>query len=192
MIERDLEAVEDVPPRFCLAQLELGPPAHHLAAELDKGVDELDELQDFRPATDDRQHDDAEAGLELCVLVQVVEDDLSNLATLQVDDDAKPVAIRLVADVRDALDGFLAHELGNALDQPCLVDLIGNLVDDDRRAIAFLGNLDLRLRAHDDSAATGQICLLNPHSADDVAAGGEVGALDQLEELALLLGQRRR
>ena len=130
--------------------------------------------------------------LQLRVLVQVVEDDLSNLAALQVDDDAEPVAIRFVANVRDALDGFLAHELGDALDQPCLVDLIGNLVDDDRRAIALLGNLDLRLRAHDDSAATGQIRLLNPHAADDVAAGGKVGALDQLEQLPLFLGKRRR
>ena len=61
-----------------------------------------------------------------------------HLAALQIDDDAHAVAIRLVADVGDALDRLLAHELGDALDQPRLVDLVRDLGDDDRRAVALL------------------------------------------------------
>ena len=41
MIERDLQAFEDVRARFGLAQLELGPPPHDLAAELDEVLDDL-------------------------------------------------------------------------------------------------------------------------------------------------------
>ena len=124
--------------RLGLAQLELGAPADDLAPELDEVVDQLDERQHLRAAADDRQHDDAEAGLQLRVLVEVVEDDLADLAALQVDDDAHAVAVGFVADVGDALDRLLAHQVGDALDQPRLVDLIRNRVDDDRRAVALL------------------------------------------------------
>ena len=80
--------------------------------------------QHLRPAADDGQHDDAEAALQRGVLVEIVEDDLADLAALQVDDDAHAVAIGFVADVGDAFDRLLAHQLGDALDQPRLVDLV--------------------------------------------------------------------
>ena len=117
---------EDVAARFRLPQLELGPAAHDLAPELDEGVDHLDERQHLRPPADDRQHDDAEAALQRGVLVQVVEDDLADLAALQVDDDPHAVAIRFVADVGNAFDGLLAHQFRDPLDQLRLVDLVGN------------------------------------------------------------------
>jgi hypothetical protein len=109
MIERDLEPFEDMPARFGLAQLELGTPTDDLAPELDEVVEQLEQRQHPRPASDNRQHDDAEAGLQLRVLVEIVEDDLANLATLEVDRDAQPVAIGLVANVGDAFDGLVAH-----------------------------------------------------------------------------------
>ena len=118
---------EDVGAGLGLAQLELDPPADHLAAELDEVLDHLEQRQHPRPAGDDRQHDDAEGLLELGVLVEVVEDDLADLAALQLDDDAHAVAVGLVADVGNALDGLVADQVGDALDQLGLVDLVGDL-----------------------------------------------------------------
>ena len=109
VIERDLEALEDVGPRLGLAQLELGAPADHLAAELDEVLEHLEQRQHPRPAADDRQHDDAEGRLQLRVLVEVVQDDVGHLAALQLDDDAHAVAIRFVAQVGDAFDDLLVH-----------------------------------------------------------------------------------
>ena len=43
-----------------------------------------------------------------------------------------------------------------------------------------------------DRAAAGQIGLLDAVPPDDVAAGGEVGPWHEFEQLALLLGKRRR
>ena len=43
VIERDLEAFEDMGPRLGLAQLELGPAADHLAAELDEVLDDVEQ-----------------------------------------------------------------------------------------------------------------------------------------------------
>ena len=58
------------------------------------------------------------------VLVEVVENDLRHFAALQLDDDPHAVAIGFVAQVGDALDGLLAHQIGDPLDQLRLVDLI--------------------------------------------------------------------
>src|ERR1043165_7781248 len=192
VIERDLQPFEDVAARLGLAQLELGPASDNLPAELDEVVDQLDQRQHLRPPADDGERDDAEAALQRGVLVQVVEDDVADLAAFQVDDDAQPVAIRFVANVGNALDRLFAYQLRDALNQLRLVDLIRNRVDDDRRAFALLRDFDFGLRAHDDHAATGEIGLLNPLLADDVAAGGEVGTRHELEKLPLLLRQRRR
>ena len=176
VIERNLQAFENVPARFRLAQLELGSPANDLSAELDEALDQLQQRQHLRPPADDREHDDAERRLQLRVLVQVVQHDVAELAALQIDDDPHAVAIGFVANVRDAFNGLGVDQLRDVLDQALLVDLIRNRGDDDGRAIALLRDLDLGLRAHDDRAAAGEVRLLDAVAADDVAAGGEVGA----------------
>ena len=84
--------------------------------------------------------------LQLGVLVEIVEDDLRNLAAAQLDHDAHAVAVGLVAKVGDALDGLLAHQLGDLLEQPGLVDLIRDLGDDDGELVALLALLDLDAR----------------------------------------------
>ena len=61
VIERDPQAFEDVRARFGLAQLELDPAAHDLAAELDELLEDLEQVEHARPPADDGEHDDAEA-----------------------------------------------------------------------------------------------------------------------------------
>ena len=58
------------------------------------------------------------------------------LAALELDDDAHAVAVGLVAQVGDALDPLVAHQVGDLLDQLRLVDLVGDLGDDDRLSLA--------------------------------------------------------
>ena len=80
MIERDLEAFEDVGASFGLAQLELGPASDDLAPELDEVLDDLEQAEDLRAAAGDRQHDDPERRLQRRVLVEIVQDDVGHLA----------------------------------------------------------------------------------------------------------------
>jgi hypothetical protein len=65
----------------------------------------------------DRQHDRAEGGLELGVLVEVVEHDAAHRPALELDDDADAVLVGLVADVGDALDLLVVDQIGDLLDQ---------------------------------------------------------------------------
>ena len=191
-VQRDAQPLEDVGPRLGLAKLELGPAPDDLATKLDELLDELEQVQDLRPAAGDGQHDDAEGGLELRVLVEVVQDDLWHLSALQLDDDPHAVAVRLVAQVGDPLDRLLAHQVRDVLDQPLLVDLVGNLGDDDRLPVALRRHLDVGLRPYRDRPAPVAVGLHDAGSPDDDAAGGKVRAGDDAEQLAEALLARRR
>src|SRR6185503_20539937 len=124
---------------------------------------------------DQRDHVDAEGVLQLRLLVQVVEDDLGHFAALELDHHAHAGLVAFVLDVADALELLLVDELGDALEQRLLVHLIGNLVDDDRLALAAVDLLEVALGAHDDAAATGAIALADAGEAVDDPGGREVG-----------------
>jgi hypothetical protein len=78
-----------------------------------KVLEELLEIEKARLAIHQRDHVHPEAVLELRQLEEVVEDDLGDLATLQLDHRAHAGLVRLVADVRDAVDLFLARKLAD-------------------------------------------------------------------------------
>ena len=158
-VEGDLEAFQDMGAGLGLLQLEDGAAGDDLAAVVDEMADGVAQGQDLRPVVDDGQHDDAEGGLHLGLLVELVEDDLRVLVPLQLDDDAHAVAVRLVAEVGDPFDLLLPHQFGDLLDQVGLVDLVGDLGDDDRLALGLLLGLDEGPGAHLDDAAAGPVGL---------------------------------
>ena len=82
-----------------------------LAPVQQEELEELLEVEQPRLAVDERDHVHAEAVLQLRQLVQVVQDDLGDLAALELDDDAHAAAVGLVAQVGDAFELLLAHEL---------------------------------------------------------------------------------
>ena len=127
---------QDVGPLLRPRQVVARPPGDHLAAELDERLQHLLEVDDLRAAVDQRQHDDAEGRLHLGVLVELVEDDLRQLAPPQLEHHPDALAVRLVPDLRDALDPLLAAELRDLLDEARLVHLVRQLGDDDRLAPA--------------------------------------------------------
>ena len=71
-----------------------------------------------------------------------------------------------------------------------LVDLVGDLGDDDLLALAApLDLLDVHARAHDDGAAPGAVRLLDAGAPVDEARGREVGAGDEADQV--VDGRRR-
>jgi hypothetical protein len=68
-----------------------------------------------RLAVDQRHHVHAEGVLQLGLLVQVVEHHLGHFAALELDHQAHAGLVGLVADVGDAFDLLVAHQLGDAL-----------------------------------------------------------------------------
>ena len=173
-------------------QAEGRAPDDDLDLVLHPVADERVEGQRAGHAVDQGQHVGAEVGLQLGVLVEVVEHDLGHGVALEHDDQALAGAARgLVADVRDAGEATLLDQLGDLLREGVGVDLVGQLGDD--QALPVVDLLHLDDRAHDDRTAAGAVGVLDALAAQDERAGREVRALDALHErLEQLLARRLR
>ena len=102
---------------------------------------------------------------------------------LQFNDDRDAVAVRRIAQVGDVVDDALGHQFGHTLDEHGLVDLVGQLGDVDLHPVGMARVwLDIGHAAHDHTAAAGGVGVANALVTDDDAAGGEVGAFDELHQ----------
>ena len=159
--------------RAC-AQLVHRAPRHHLATVTQERFEQLLQVEDPRLAVHQGHHVHAEVVLHLRVFVQIVQDHLGQLAALELDHDAHAGLVRLVANFGDALQPLLAHQLADAHQQVRLVHLVGQLVDDDRRAVAAFQLLDVGARAQDHAPAPGAIALAHALHAVHDAVGREI------------------
>ncbi len=152
---------------------------------LDEVLDGLDDPHFAGLSVDHREQDHRETFLHLGVLEELVENDLRLGAALKFDDDAHAVAIALVADVGDVFDVFVVDQLGDALDQDRLVYLVRNFGDDDGFAV-FAESFDLGIGAHHEASAAGAVGFENSRTAVDDAGCGEIGALNEFQNLGEL------
>ena len=107
------------------------------------------------------------------MLVELVEDDLRFCAALEFDYNAHAVAIGFVAHVRDVVNCFVVYELGDALNERCLIYLVWNLCNDD--CLTSLGQvLDGCLCANCEATTPIRVRLLDSAAAIDKTAGGKV------------------
>ena len=159
-VQRLEQAAQDVRPLLGLAQPEAGAPDDDLDLVGHPVPDERVERQRARHAVDQRQHVGAEVGLQVGVLVEVVQHDLGDRVALEHDHQPLAGARRgLVADVGDAADLAVLHQVGDLLREVVRVDLVRQLGD--HQALAVLDLLDLDDRAHGDRAAAGAVRLLD-------------------------------
>ena len=176
-IERLDQTAQDVGPLVGLAQPIGGAPDDDVELVDHVQADQLVDPQGAGDAVDDREHVRAEAGLQLGVLVEVVQHHLGHGIALDLDDDAHadPVAA-LVLDVRDAGELAVADLVGDRGDEVVVVHLIGELGDDQQRAApgVFLDHDDT---AHANGSAAGRVGVVNSLRPDDQAVGGEVRPL---------------
>ena len=121
--------------------------------------------------------------MQLGQLVEVVEHHLGHFAALQFDHQAHAGLVRLVLNMADALDLLFVHQLGHALLQRLLVDLIGQLVNDDGLALALVDVLEVALGTHHHAATAGAVAFLDAVDAVDDAGRGEVGRGNDLHQL---------
>ncbi len=188
--ERDREALEDVRPLARLGEVEDRPPGDDLTPVADERLQHLLQRHQLRLAVLERHHVDAEHRLQRRLGIQVVEDDLGDLAAAQLDHDAHAVLVGFVAQpvAGDAVDLLLAHQLRDALDEARFVHLVGELGHHDRLAIAPADVLDADPRAHRQAPPPGAIGGGDLLRAVDDAAGREVRPRHVLHER----GERQR
>ena len=162
-----------------------GAPGEDFFLMLQVLVDDLPQGENFRLllVVHQRQHDNAEAGLQGRLLEQIVQHDLRIGVLFQLDDNAHTVAVGLVPEVGNAVQTLVLHLLGNVLDELTLVDLIGKLGDDDPHPV-FAVLLKLRPGADDHLATAGGVGRANAAASHNDAAGREVGAGNMLHQVS--------
>ncbi len=177
------EAFQDVGAVFGLTQVEARPAHDDLLPVLDEQPDHRGELHDLRLVVDDGQEDDPERRLHLRVPVEVVEDHFRNFVALELDDDADAVAVGLVAQIGDAVDALVAHQLGDLLDQPGLVRHVRDLRHDDLLLVMLLRGLDAGPGADLDDSTAGLVRLADPIEPVNETAGREIGTGEDRHQL---------
>ncbi len=126
---------------------------------------------------DQREHIDGEGGLELRLREKAIQNDLRVRVALDLDDNAHTGAVGLVANVGNALQLLVVDLIGHVFDEHPLVDLIGQLGDDDADAV-LAELLELRAGAENELAAAGGVGGADTRAAHDDAPCREVGACD--------------
>ena len=182
----DEQALQQVGPLLGLFQVVPGAADDDLLLEGDVLVQDVPQGEDpgLELAVDlhQGQHVDGEGGLELGLGEEAVEHHLGVGVPLELDDDAHAVAVGLVPDVGDALQPLVLHLVGHVLDEHALVDLVGDLGDDDAGAV-LAELLKLVPGPDHDAAPAGGVGRPDAAAAHDDALGGEVGALDVLHQV---------
>ncbi len=178
-----------------LAQFIDGTAGDHLAAVPQEGVQQLAQVEGLGLPVHQGHGVDTEHRLHLGLLIEVVEHHLGVLAPAQLDHHAHALLVGLVAQLGDALDLLVLDQLGDLLDEPRLVHLIGQLMDDDRFLAAPVHLLDVGAGAHIDAAPAGAVGLHDASAAVDDAGGGEIRTLDVLHQVvrgqAVVVDQRQ-
>ena len=155
VVERDQVALQDVSALLLLAQFVLRAARDDLALEVEVVRQELEQRERARYAVHERDRVDAERRLQRRVLEELVQCDLRDGVTLQLDLDAHPGPVGVVLQVRDLGQHLVVDELGDLGDHAAVAALlhaVGKLGDDDR-ALAAAQLLDVGACAHDDAAA---------------------------------------
>ena len=163
---------------FGLTETEAGTAGDHIAAVLNEAFEQLADVHLLRATLVEGEQDDAERVLEVRVLVELVDDDLRILVTLELDDHAR-VLVGLVAKVGDLIQHLVGAKLGDVLYQGGAVDVIGQLREDDL-LFAVLHLLRVGHAADADNTTAGAQVLLDAILAIDDAAGREVWTDDDL------------
>ena len=180
-----METFQNVCARLRLTQFVLRAPAHDVNAVFDERPQEFKERQDLGLPIDDREIDDAKRRLHCRQLVQIVQDDQTLLAALQLDDDAHALTIALIANVADAFEAFLIDQLRDLFNQASFIDLIRNFGYDNDVAV-FALPFDRRAGAHHYGAAARLVRLINPATAMNDAGRRKIRARYVRNELGQL------
>ena len=150
---------------------------------LQEDADQVFQIAQAWLAVDQRHHVHAERVLQLRLLVQVVQYHFGHFAALELNDEAHARLVGFVLNVADALDFLLVHQFGHAFLQRLLVDLVGQLINDDGLSLAAVDVLKMALGAHDHAAPPGAVAVLDAVDAVDDAGRGEVRCRDDLHQL---------
>ena len=124
VIQGNEQTLQQVISLLRLVQVVLRPSGDHFLLMLQVVGQHFLQVQDFGLVADERNHVDTKGVLHLRVLEELVQDDICVRIVPQLDDNPHAFPVRLIAQVRDALDALVLDEVRNRADQVRLVDKV--------------------------------------------------------------------
>ncbi len=112
-----------------------------------------------------------------CVCLYSLFRTISGLTSAQFDDDAHALAVRFIAQGRNAVDFLIAGQVGNGLDDARFIDLIRDFRHDNA-VFPLVHRFDSRTGPHLDAAPAGRIGFDDAVAAHDLAPVGEIRPFD--------------
>src|SRR5499426_1504189 len=183
MIERNLQAFEDMETLFRLTQVVGGAPRHHFFTVIQESFERFFEIEYPWVAIRNGEHVYAERFLQCGVLIELIEDDVGYCIAFEFDDDPHPFAVRLIAKIRNSVNFLLLYQSGNLLDDPILVDHEGDFTDDDLLLTGAFDRLGESFAAHLNDALTFVISLRDRLLAVNETTGREIRPWNILHQL---------
>ena len=180
-VHRRFERFPDMGALLGLAQLKHGATGDDLHLEFDVFLQHLLEGQNTGHPIHQRQHNDAEGGLHLGKGKELVEHHLRIGVFFQIDDNPHTLAAGMIHHIVDPLDPLVVSQLDDGFDQIELIDLIGDLADDDAEPVVVF--FDLGAGAHNDPSPAGRIGRTDAGMSHNDAARGEIGPLDAFHDV---------
>ena len=115
--------------------------------------------------------------------VEVIEDHIAYFATAKLDNHAQAVFIGLIAQLSNTFDLLLFNQLGYTLEQTRLIQLVRDLMNDDRVfAFGLVGN-DLGFSPDVNTASTCAVSLNNASAPSDDSPRWEVWSWDVSDQV---------
>ena len=164
------------------AQFKHGAAGNDFAAMTQKRGNELLQVQQLRPVVDQGHHVHAEGVLHLRHLVEIIQHDLRDFATLQLDHGAHTGFIRLIAQIGNAFEFLVSHQFADLDEQVGFVYLVRQLINDDGLAATFFQIFKVGSCTHDASAATGSVAFPNAIQSVNDPGSREIRGLHDCNE----------
>ena len=173
--KRDGLAFQNVSPVPRFPQVEYRPAGNHLAPMSEEGFQDLLEVHQLRLTLVQRNHVDAEDTLHRRLFVQIVQDDVGDLASAKLDHDTHAVLVGLVTKLGDALYSLVADQVCDLFNEASLIHLVGQLGDDDGLLAPLVYLFNVGSSPDIDAAPTGPVRGVNAGGAVDEARCREIG-----------------
>ncbi len=131
---------------------------------------------------DQGKHDHTKSILQLGMLEEIIQYDIRIDFLFDLNDNGHAIAVRLIPDVGYPRHPFFLDQVGNLFNQPCLIDLVGNLMHQYTGPV--IGHfLDFGFCTDHNASPAGPIGLANPFFAQNQAACGKIGTFDILNNI---------
>ncbi len=158
-------------------------PCHHLPTMTYKRFQNFLEVQYPGLAIDQCHHINTEYRLQAGLGIQVIQHHVTNFTATQFDDHAHAILVGFVTQLGNTFYLLLFDQLGYALDQARLVQLIGKLVDENDVLASLLIVNHFSAGTHINATATRAVGLNNSRAPIDDARRGKIGARNVLHQL---------